>query len=69
MGVATERIYGIDRYETSLNIAKKIYEIKPFNEVFIASGENYPDALSAAPIAAIKEIPIILTRKMYFLHQ
>lgn len=62
MGINTERIYGKDRYETSVKIAEKIYDIKPYDEIFVASGENYPDALSAAPVAAIKEVPIILTK-------
>ncbi|PRR77101.1 N-acetylmuramoyl-L-alanine amidase LytC precursor [Clostridium liquoris] len=58
--IAYTRIYGHDRYETSVNVAKMI---GTNNGAFIASGENFPDAISAAPIAALKEMPILLTTK------
>lgn len=59
-GINTTRIYGADRYETSLEIAKKI---GTGSEVAIATGEYFPDALSIAPVAAMKVIPIILSDK------
>ncbi|AVP55358.1 hypothetical protein K144313037_03380 [Clostridium tetani] len=53
-----ERFKGEDRYETSMKIAQRF----PNKEkVILASGEGYADALSAAPIAAINSMPIILT--------
>lgn len=53
-----ERFKGGDRYETSMKIAERL----PNKEkVILASGEGYADALSAAPIAAIKGMPIVLT--------
>ncbi|MBU5485776.1 cell wall-binding repeat-containing protein [Clostridium sp. MSJ-11] len=59
-GAKIERIGGKNRYETSIKIAEKL----GFNgEVAIASSEYYADALSVAPIAAIKGMPIILTDK------
>lgn len=63
-----ERIEGKDRYETSIKIAEKLEELETVNknnkskELILASGENYADALSAAPVGAIREIPIILTK-------
>lgn len=57
-GISTDRIEGQDRYETSLAIAKRL---EPRGEVFLATGENYPDALSIASYAASQEIPILLT--------
>jgi putative cell wall-binding protein len=60
MGIEVTRIAGNDRYETSLKVAKTIGE---FNQAVVATGENFPDALSIAPIAAMKGIPIILTPK------
>lgn len=54
-----ERIQGEDRYETSVKVAEKLGEN---DEIMLASGEGYADALSAAPVAAIKGIPIILTK-------
>ena len=55
----TERLQGRDRYETSVKIAEKLGEN---NKVVLASGEGYADALSVAPVAAIKGIPVVLTR-------
>ncbi len=56
--ITCTRICGEDRYETSLKVAETV---GLNNGVFIASGENFPDAVSAAPIAASKQMPILLT--------
>ncbi|MBV7271434.1 cell wall-binding repeat-containing protein [Clostridium sp. PL3] len=55
------RISGLDRYETNLSIVKKGWAEAP--NVIIANGENFPDALCAAPLAKSKNAPIILTSK------
>lgn len=60
MNVKTERIYGKDRYETSIEVAKRI---GTNNGIIVATGENFPDALSIAPVAYKKSMPIILTQK------
>ncbi|WP_411681410.1 exo-beta-N-acetylmuramidase NamZ domain-containing protein [Clostridium thailandense] len=60
MKVKYERISGSDRYDTSLKVAQLIGSD---NGVVIASGESFPDALSIAPIAAVKGMPILLTNK------
>lgn len=60
MGISYERIGGIDRYETAMLVADYV-GIK--DRVVVVSGENYPDALSVAPIAAIMDMPIILVSK------
>jgi competence protein ComEC len=62
MGNTTERAAGNDRYETCLKIAEKVNTSKG-TPVFLATGENFPDALSIASVAASKEYPIILTSK------
>jgi putative cell wall-binding protein len=56
----TERVAGADRYAVSVAIADKAY---PFTAdiVFVATGENYPDALSAGPAAARLGGPLLLT--------
>ncbi|WML36821.1 cell wall-binding repeat-containing protein [Clostridium sp. OS1-26] len=59
-GIEIERISGNDRYDTSIEIAKKVGAT---NGVVIAAGDDFADALSAAPIAASKEMPIILLQK------
>ncbi|MBV7273456.1 cell wall-binding repeat-containing protein [Clostridium sp. PL3] len=60
MGISVKRIWGQDRYETSVNVAK---ELGTFKGVFVVNGEYYEDALSAAPIAAKLQYPIILVEK------
>ncbi len=60
MNIKASRIAGADRYETSSKIAENLGTC---DEIFIASGEDFADALSAAPIAAIKNVPIVLSAR------
>ena len=60
MDIAPTRIAGHDRYETSIKIAQ---QISSPSELIVTTGEDYSDALSIAPIAGAKEIPIILVPK------
>lgn len=53
------RIGGENRYETSLNICR--YFKLSSDSAFIASGTNFPDALSGSALAAKMSAPIILT--------
>lgn len=57
-GLKVIRKQGKNRYETSIEVAK---EMGTSNGAAITSGENFPDALSIASIAASKLMPIILT--------
>lgn len=57
MGITPVRMAGQDRYETAMLVAK---EVGVKQGIFVVSGLNFPDALSAAPIAAAKGMPIIL---------
>lgn len=52
------RIWGSDRYETSLNIAKYFDSIS--DTVTFASGENFPDALAGSVYASKYNSPVIL---------
>lgn len=61
MGIITMRIAGYDRYETAIKIAQ---QLNMPSELIVTIGEDYPDALSIAPIAASKQIPIILVPKV-----
>ncbi|MBU3190273.1 cell wall-binding repeat-containing protein [Clostridium bowmanii] len=61
MGIATERLGGADRFETSIKIAEKLGVVS--GEIMVTNGMQYADALSASSIAAKKGIPIILTNK------
>ncbi|MCM3596133.1 cell wall-binding repeat-containing protein [Metabacillus idriensis] len=61
MGIQTvTRISGIDRYETSVKIAQ---EVGITDGLVVASGENFADALSVAPLSAQAQWPILLTKK------
>ncbi len=59
MGYEVQRFQGSDRYETSANVSEA--SNKP--GYIIASGENYPDALSAAVLTKSRNSSIYLTRK------
>ncbi len=52
------RIWGTDRYETSLNIAK--YFDLDGKDITFASGENFSDALAGSVYAAKYNAPVIL---------
>lgn len=58
LNVNSIRIGGVDRYDTSVKVAAII---GTSNGIVLASGESFPDALSIAPIAAAKQMPILLT--------
>lgn len=56
-----ERIAGKDRYETSAKIAQ--YGFKDSKKAFLASGENFADALVIGPVAGNVDAPILLSNK------
>jgi putative cell wall-binding protein len=58
LGISSTRIFGNDKYETAIKIAQQVTPTP--SELFVVTGEDYPDALSVASIASIKQIPIIL---------
>jgi putative cell wall-binding protein len=60
LGINTSRVAGKNRYGTSAKVAA---QIGTSNDVVIAIGDNFPDALSIAPIAAKEGMPILLTEK------
>ncbi|MCI5825567.1 MAG: cell wall-binding repeat-containing protein [Arcanobacterium sp.] len=55
---APSRIYGNDRYGTSLAIAQTYFPAA--EAVFVATGKNFPDALAAGPLAARQRAPMLL---------
>ena len=57
--IGTERIFGSDRYETAVEISRKGWEQS--DVAVIATGRNYPDALSATPLAYHHNAPLLLT--------
>lgn len=62
MNIAADRIKGEDRYDTSLEVAKAIDKMKNIEEVAVVSGnKGIPDAISVAPAAGDKNMPVILS--------
>ncbi|MCI4658223.1 cell wall-binding repeat-containing protein [Cryobacterium zhongshanensis] len=56
---AVSRVAGADRYETSAAIsASGFAPARPV--VYVANGANFPDALSAAPVAGSQGAPVLL---------
>jgi YVTN family beta-propeller protein len=54
------RVSGADRYATAIAVSQKEFPgTAPV--VYVASGENYPDALSAGPVAVAGGGPLLLT--------
>jgi putative cell wall-binding protein len=60
--IPTSRIAGSDRFATSAAIASKYAVPTVENAVFVASGMNFPDALSAAPVAGALGSPLVLVK-------
>ena len=57
-----ERIGGKDRYETSELVSKKVLGLdNSISKAFVATGKDFADALSIAPISVRLGCPIILT--------
>ena len=56
-----ERISGKSRFETAIEIAKKLREDTHTDTIVLANGFSYPDALSIAPYSAMKNYPILYT--------
>ncbi|MBA4246783.1 MAG: hypothetical protein C0444_00595 [Microbacterium sp.] len=57
---SADRIAGADRYATAVSVSTAAFA-PGVERVFLASGADYPDALSAAPIAAALNAPLLLT--------
>lgn len=57
-GLTVERIGGLNRFETAAQIAERL----PSEQVVLAQGMNFPDALAVSPYAAQNGLPILLTR-------
>ncbi|MET4639089.1 cell wall-binding repeat-containing protein [Mycetocola sp. 2940] len=53
------RVSGVDRYDTAVKISQKGYPSASI--VYVATGADYPDALAAAPAAALSGAPLLLT--------
>ena len=60
-GIETSRIAGETRYGTAASISNVTFS-EATDAVFIANGEDFPDALAATPAAGMKGSPLLLVR-------
>lgn len=61
-GISITRISGYDRYSTSLELARYAFQGTNPRVVYLATGEDFPDALSASAAAGANGGPVILVR-------
>lgn len=62
LGLTVKSLGGTDRYATAVNIAKELEnQGAAVNQVALTTGLSQADALSIAPVAAGKGMPILLT--------
>lgn len=54
-----ERVAGDNRYATAAALARQFPV--PASTAWVATGEEFPDALAAAPAAALRQAPLLLT--------
>jgi len=55
-----ERVFGADRYQTSLAVNRRYSDLLSGSDIALASGASFPDALSGGAFAARKAIPVVL---------
>ncbi|MCC0666158.1 cell wall-binding repeat-containing protein, partial [Clostridioides sp. ZZV15-6597] len=61
-GIEIKRLQGSDRIKTSYSVAKEINSIKKVNTIMLTNAfKGEADAMSIAPVAIMKNAPIILT--------
>ncbi len=57
------RLYGRDRYDTAIEVANSFMNVKAidkFDNIIVADGRNYADALAGSYLAKVKNAPILL---------
>jgi putative cell wall-binding protein len=64
-GTISQRLAGNDRYSTAASITQNTFPNGQAPVVYITTGDNYPDALSAAPAAAHGGGVVLLTEKTW----
>ncbi|MCL4554265.1 MAG: cell wall-binding repeat-containing protein, partial [Actinobacteria bacterium] len=57
------RVSGADRLSTALKVANQAYPPGGARNVIIATGWDYPDALSASALAGVKDGPVLLVNR------
>jgi|GEM_PF-3177646 len=60
MGLGMSRISGKDRYKTSVAINEKYASLFSGEEIALATGINFPDALAGSALCARMKMPVVL---------
>lgn len=66
-GYTVDRVQGADRYSTALAVTRKARPLAGVGTIggqrtaFLATGQNFADALAAGPVAWARELPVLLT--------
>lgn len=60
LGVTTKRIYGANRYATSLAVYKEYVNVFDSSKLSFATGNNFPDALAGGALSSNLKAPVIL---------
>lgn len=57
------RVSGLDRFQLSVNAAEKLFKdgLEHSGTFILASGDNWPDAVTAAPLSDCLNAPVLLT--------
>ncbi|MGI6217788.1 MAG: carbohydrate-binding domain-containing protein [Coriobacteriales bacterium] len=55
------RLAGADRYETMGEILDESWEDESAETIILASGENFPDAISASALAGLLDAPLLIS--------
>jgi putative cell wall-binding protein len=61
LGFIVERVAGVDRYDTSARLSRRAFPTAPVS-MLIATGENYPDGLTATSYNGARGGSLLLTR-------
>ncbi|MGI6217837.1 MAG: cell wall-binding repeat-containing protein, partial [Coriobacteriales bacterium] len=61
MGITASRVSGKTRQDTSLAVMDEVLNSSQPDTVIVATGKNFADALSIAPLAYAKGFPVVLT--------
>lgn len=56
----SERIYGSNRYDTNIAVLNKFKNDLDFSNIYLASGENFPDALAGSSLATKNSTCVLL---------
>jgi putative cell wall-binding protein len=72
-GLAVERVAGSTRFATAAALARRvgpasIGSVGGLRTAFLASGENFPDALAVGPVAYAARLPVLLTPRTTLSH-